>query len=296
MPLIVQPEKDQASDTGAFLRAEYQHLANSFWRNEEAGEKRVTFFITLVTAVIAALVTLAKSENGLLYKICGENGIYGIAGYALLALLLFGITTLRRMIKRNQVTDEYKRVMDMIRSRFRNWDSWLQDYQPFDKGQLATLELTDKRYLDKGAQISGILTRKFAMQGIVLSYESSIKKESGGWLITDEDNKQNYMVWEEGQKLKVYHGGKMRQLGTGGLAEIVIVMNSLIVVALIALSIAWLDSLNCMRAWFSAIDCIKVWLALDNRIMIIVIYLLLPPLSGFLAGVIQWIYTGKRYA
>jgi hypothetical protein len=33
------------------LLAEYKRYAESFWKNEEVGEKRVSFFITLVTAV-----------------------------------------------------------------------------------------------------------------------------------------------------------------------------------------------------------------------------------------------------
>ena len=40
-----------ALDGQAFLLAEYQRLADSFWKNEEVGEKRVNFLITLVTAV-----------------------------------------------------------------------------------------------------------------------------------------------------------------------------------------------------------------------------------------------------
>lgn len=41
-----------------FLLTEHKLIQESFWRNEESGEKRVNFFITLVTAVIAALVAL----------------------------------------------------------------------------------------------------------------------------------------------------------------------------------------------------------------------------------------------
>jgi len=52
----VATREDGAMDKQDFLLAEYQQYSEAFWRNEEAGERRVTFFITLATAVIAALV------------------------------------------------------------------------------------------------------------------------------------------------------------------------------------------------------------------------------------------------
>lgn len=123
-----QQASDQQRHSVDFLLAEYQSLTDSFWRNEESGEKRVNFFITLVTAVIAALVALVTSQEETFKK---ENA-YAIAVYALLALLSFGIITLLRMIRRNQVTDEYKQALGMIRGYFRNWDERLQNYRPFE--------------------------------------------------------------------------------------------------------------------------------------------------------------------
>jgi hypothetical protein len=115
-----------------FLLAEYRYLGDCFWRNEEIGERRVNFFITLVTAAITALVTLATRKQGDL----GEDEVYFIVVFALLALLSFGIVTLLRMIHRNTVTDEYKDAMNMIRGRFRDWDEErLKDYYPFKRGK-----------------------------------------------------------------------------------------------------------------------------------------------------------------
>ena len=37
------------------LLAEYELFSTSFWKNEEVGEKRVNFFITLTTAIIAGI-------------------------------------------------------------------------------------------------------------------------------------------------------------------------------------------------------------------------------------------------
>jgi hypothetical protein len=111
------------------LLAEYKNLADSFWRNEETGERRLNFFITLVTAVIAALVALATKQNDAL----PPADVRLIAVYALLALLAFGLTTLLRIMKRNWATDEYKRAMAQIRDQFKSADERLANYQPFGK-------------------------------------------------------------------------------------------------------------------------------------------------------------------
>ena len=42
------------------LLAEHSYFADSFWRSEEVGEKRVNFFITLVTAVLTVLIALVS--------------------------------------------------------------------------------------------------------------------------------------------------------------------------------------------------------------------------------------------
>ncbi|MCI0475582.1 MAG: hypothetical protein L0Y55_04995, partial [Anaerolineales bacterium] len=114
--------------TEEFLLAEYKNLADSFWRNEDAGERRVNFFITLVTAVISALVALATRSTDLRPDI-----ISAIIVFALAALLTFGVITLLRMIRRNRATDEYKRAMALIRKFFKEEDDRLREYQPFPK-------------------------------------------------------------------------------------------------------------------------------------------------------------------
>ncbi len=114
--------------TEDFLLVEYRNLADSFWRNEEAGERRVNFFITLVTAVLSALVAWATRGSG-----SRTDSDYAIVLFALLALLALGSVTFLRMLRRNQVTDEYKRAMDSIRAFFKEGDERLRDYEPFKK-------------------------------------------------------------------------------------------------------------------------------------------------------------------
>ena len=55
-----QEIQDQQKQSVSFLLEEYKHLAESFLRNEELGERRFNFFIALTTAVIGALVAISK--------------------------------------------------------------------------------------------------------------------------------------------------------------------------------------------------------------------------------------------
>ena len=129
----VQPPAVEPRNTDDFLLAEYKNLAESFWHNEEIGEKRLNFFMTLVTAVIAALVALATKQNDALTP----ADVKLISVYALLALLAFGLVTLMRLVKRNRTTDEYKQGMAKIRDQFRESDARLANYSPFEKKQRA---------------------------------------------------------------------------------------------------------------------------------------------------------------
>lgn len=53
-----------AEFTKEFLLSELRYLQETFWKNEAAGETRVNYFITLVTAVLAGLVALVTSMLG----------------------------------------------------------------------------------------------------------------------------------------------------------------------------------------------------------------------------------------
>jgi len=103
-------EEDAAKE---LLLADLSHLQESFWKNEETGEKRVTFFITLVTVVITALVAIS-GEKGVTDNLLKELLLY----FAFSSLFVVGIVTLFRLIKRNEVTDGYKKDMLNIRERF----------------------------------------------------------------------------------------------------------------------------------------------------------------------------------
>jgi hypothetical protein len=100
-----------------YLLAEYRYVTESLWKVNDLGEKRVTFFVTLVTAVLAALVTLVTHDTASnLSHVQGSTR--AIVLFALVGLLVIGYMTLLRMIHRNRETHEYELQLRGIYERF----------------------------------------------------------------------------------------------------------------------------------------------------------------------------------
>jgi hypothetical protein len=97
---------------GEFLRAEYAHLADSMLQNEEDGEKRVSTFVTLATAVGTGLGFILGSTG------LAADKRHPIVAAALVALLALGYVTFMRVITRNVGTDVYKLRLNRIRQYF----------------------------------------------------------------------------------------------------------------------------------------------------------------------------------
>lgn len=113
------------------LLAEYQHFSDFLARNEEIGEKRVTFFITLTTAIIAGIITLATAD---LPRSSIVQNARPIATVVLLGAIFFGLVTFARILKRNHVTDECKGILDYLREQLRARSVGLAEYTiPFRK-------------------------------------------------------------------------------------------------------------------------------------------------------------------
>lgn len=112
------------------LLAEYAHFSESFWKNEELGEKRVNFFITLTTAVLAGIIALYTADPTNIAPVA----IQELATGALAITLLIGIVTLVRILWRNLVTDEFKSILHYLRRELRQRSVALDQYElPFRK-------------------------------------------------------------------------------------------------------------------------------------------------------------------
>jgi hypothetical protein len=91
------------------LLRDLDYVRDSFWKNEEIGEKRFSFFVTLVTAVVGALVALEKSPG---------TDVSDVVPWALSVLLVFGLLTYARMLHRNAVSDNYKKLSGYISNKY----------------------------------------------------------------------------------------------------------------------------------------------------------------------------------
>jgi uncharacterized membrane protein YfcA len=168
------------------LLADLKYLNDSFWKNEEIGEKRVTFFIILVAAVLAFLGAMAKAYSQPSLK---------INIFALVVLLAIGVVVLFRLIKRNKVSEEYKEGMDYIRDIFKqhfDQEKYLVGYHIRKEKRSAASKAHNKMKLRQFGGLTYIVATlnsliAAALTGVILSAVStpqcSLAVFEGGFII-----------------------------------------------------------------------------------------------------------------
>ena len=105
--------EDQEKVFREFIMAEYNRYADLFKFSEEAGEKRLTFYMSLVTAIVGGIVALyAKGDIGASDDFSFLSILILIAQAGLLSV---GHLVYMRMVKRNETTDNCKNNMDWVR-------------------------------------------------------------------------------------------------------------------------------------------------------------------------------------
>jgi hypothetical protein len=111
---VTGPDKPPAltAEQRAFLQADFEHFADSYQRNEELGERRFQLFIAVVTAVLGGVGFLAQRASG-----NGWLPVKEVAIAATLGLLGFGLLTLMRVLRRNEVTNELLAAMKRLREQ-----------------------------------------------------------------------------------------------------------------------------------------------------------------------------------
>jgi hypothetical protein len=104
------------NDAKDILKKEYDRYSDLFKENETLGERRVSFYITLITTIISALGITTVATNLLSKTQIGTSNIFlSIVFFILIGLFLFGFVTHRRIIGRNVTTDNYLVDLDKIR-------------------------------------------------------------------------------------------------------------------------------------------------------------------------------------
>ena len=118
MEITTKPAKDIHSEAriklGDFLLAEYVHMSESLLRNEESGEKRAAFFVTLVGATVGILGFVFGEKT----SIASQDKIFPATAIVTAILFCLGILTVRRLIQRDLVTEEIKLSLRTLRQLF----------------------------------------------------------------------------------------------------------------------------------------------------------------------------------
>lgn len=107
---------DHSSQLGEYLLHEFDHIAAALQQNEDAGERRVQFFMTVVAAVFGIIALAFRNETETLADAVKSSWLQITLGLSV--LLLFGISTLIRIVQRNTTSDKYKFALRSIRRRF----------------------------------------------------------------------------------------------------------------------------------------------------------------------------------
>lgn len=98
------------------LMKDYDALTQELERNEARGETRLSIYLTIVTAVIAGLVSLSAEKSQVEPTFVKAVGAFGMS-----ALLALGLVLFLRMLKRDEKTDGFeqdlKQARDIVRSK-----------------------------------------------------------------------------------------------------------------------------------------------------------------------------------
>ena len=122
----------QADSVVELLLAEHAQCYEMYRFSEELGERRFNFFLTVVTAALAAVVVADRPI------VEADHRVWAVAYVVLGALLLLGAVTLARIAHRNENSSAQLRAIATIRSYFRQLDSVALSYLDFDRRRLTT--------------------------------------------------------------------------------------------------------------------------------------------------------------
>jgi hypothetical protein len=143
-----------------FLLAEREHAAESLLRNEESGERRATFFVSIAGAAAAVLAFAFGGETSIVPR---ERVPAAAAGSAAL-LLILGLLTVRRLIERHVVTDRYIFALRSLRRAFLTREdaqafpnAFFKLYDQFEPRKVSMFSLGKGGWLETIALINAVL-------------------------------------------------------------------------------------------------------------------------------------------
>lgn len=159
----------------ALLEAEYAHAAESLLRNEEDGERRVTFLITISGGVAAALGLVLGKDT-----VLRADEPQPLILFALLILVGLGYLTFMRVITRNAASDRYKRALNRIRRFFVSSDGDPRvRFLPFDPYRVPRRSPLARGSIGTG----GWLPTVIFVNALVLGALAAAICSSGNWYV-----------------------------------------------------------------------------------------------------------------
>ena len=136
--IIDNDNNDKNKQIIEFLQKEYDNLTQIISENEQLGERRIQFFLSLVGAILTLIGIFGISELNFDFTNVENKekfqGLLIILIMVIMILLPFGFMTLKRLINRNITTD--RRIVDLeyIRNYFKtNASTELKKYFPFQE-------------------------------------------------------------------------------------------------------------------------------------------------------------------
>jgi hypothetical protein len=121
----IRPTNEDTST--AFLLAEHERIVRLFLETRESAERRVTLYLTLVTAILTAGVAITQ--------IAGIETTLETALAAAVGLTVLGAVTFQRLLERSMQGTEYLRAVNRIHHYFVERDPALASYlfwPPYD--------------------------------------------------------------------------------------------------------------------------------------------------------------------
>jgi putative (di)nucleoside polyphosphate hydrolase len=104
------PDGTMTKEELDFLQKDFAHWGEAYFRSEESGERRLSFFIGVVTAALGGLGFLATRGQQV-----DLNSVRGLGIATSLTLVVLGQLTLLRIIRRNAASDGYLHALSVIR-------------------------------------------------------------------------------------------------------------------------------------------------------------------------------------
>jgi hypothetical protein len=159
-------------DAKDLLLADLQHFESAMARNEETGEKRFSFLISLLTAVGGGLGALYTSMDVVPARVLdvAAGGSLALAGFAFLTWL--------RMVHRNRVTDRHKATLRHIRETYQKLCPPLQNGYEVPVGGSRLSRLFRGGY----AETTGVVTAVLLGVSVWLGIEADWISPEPAWL------------------------------------------------------------------------------------------------------------------